>query len=341
MRSVRASISGITLADVPEPEPGPGQVLVAPLACGVCGIDLHVCDELRRSDDHETTYLLGHEFCAEILEYGPDTDRRIPVGSNVISMPLLTVGEKTETIGLSGAIPGGFSDRLLLDEKLMIAVPEHVSPEHAALAEPLAVGRRAVSAGQVGPDDVALVIGCGPVGCAVLAALNTLGVPAVASDPSPSRRALAASLGATAVVDPGEESPFERWRQLGAQDLPYSPALPAGVHRSNAVIFECVGTPGMLQHVIDQAPGHARLVCVGVCLQPDTIRPSVAIGKELNITFAFAYRPEEFADTLAMIANNEFDPEPFITGVVDLADIDEALEDLKQPDKHVKVLVRP
>ncbi len=341
MRTVRASSSGLALDEVPEPVPGPGQVLVAPLVCGVCGFDLHIADELRRRGDSETTLMLGHEFCAKILGYGPRTEHRYPVGARVVSMPLLSTGEGDEAIGISANIPGAFSDRMLLDEDRLLPVPEHVPTEQAALVEPLAVGLRAVDVAQAEEGDVALVLGCGPVGCAVIAGLVDAGIAVAASDPSRSRRKLAETLGAAAVVDPDVESPFARWRALGAQDLPYSPALSPDVRRSNAVIFECVGMPGMLQHVIEQAPGHARIVCVGVCMQPDTITPAVAISRELTIGFAFAYRPEEFARALEMIASGRVAADAFVSAVVALDDFDEAIEQLRQPDQHVKVLIRP
>ena len=341
MRTVRAGSSGVALAEVPEPVPGPGQVLAKPLACGVCGIDLHVPEIFARRGDTGTRLMLGHEFCAEIVDYGPQTEHRYPVGSRVVSMPLLDTGQATETIGLSASVPGGFSDRMLLAERLLLPVPAHVPSEHAALVEPLAVGQRAVAAADLAPGDVALVLGCGPVGCAVVVALKRLGVPVVAADPAPSRREVARLLGADRVVDSRVESPVDRWRELGAQDLPYSPALTPDVRRSNAVLFECVGRTGMLRQIIESAPGHARIVCVGVCHDPEPIVPSVAISKELSITFAFAYRPEEFARTLDLVARQEIDAGTFISGVVNLEDFGTAFEQLRQPDNHLKLLIRP
>jgi threonine dehydrogenase-like Zn-dependent dehydrogenase len=292
----------------------------------------------RRPD---RSFMIGHEFCAEIVAYGPETDRRLPLGSRVVSIPLLDTERATETIGLSEVVPGGFSERILLDERRMLPVPAHVSTEHAALVEPLAVGLRAVAAAELGPDDVALVVGCGPVGCAIIVALRRAGVPVVASDPSDHRREAARRLGADVVVDPAEESPVDAWRRLGARDLPYSPVLPPATQRSNAVLFECVGMPGMLQTVVDMALGHTRIVCVGACHVPDTLIPSEAIGKELTVRFAFAYRPEEFAEALDMVAEQRIDLEPFLTGVVAVTDIADAFEELRHPDKHVKLLVRP
>ncbi len=291
--------------------------------------------------DEDDVVMIGHEFCAEVLGYGPQTEQRIPVGARVVSMPLLAVGGTTETIGLSSNVPGGFSDRMLLDERLILPVPKEVPTIHAALVEPIAVSLRAVAAADVQPGDVALVLGCGPVGCTVIVSLKRAGIPVVASDPSPARRSAAVRLGADVVVDPRVEAPVDQLLRLGGQDLPYSPALPRDVRRSNTVIFECVGAPGMLQHMVETAPGHARMVCVGVCHQPDTFVPSVAFKKELSLTFAFAYRPEEFAQALAAICAGEVDVDGFVTGVFPLAEVNTAFAELRQPEMHLKVLIQP
>ena len=156
------------------------------------------------------------------------------------------------------------------------------TPRHAALTEPMAVGLHAANRSGLAAGDGAVVVGCGPVGLAVIAALRSKGVaPIVASDLSPARRALAATMGADEVVDPGVESPFETWRRVGGT-------------RSMAV-FEAVGVPGMLDELLRVAPAQSRIVVVGVCMQPDAITPFYGIGKELNVQFVLGYDPTEFA----------------------------------------------
>ena len=80
---------------------------------------------------------------------------------------------------------------------------------------------------------------------------------------------------------------------------------------------------------------------VGVCMQPDQIRPLVAINKELSLQFVLAYKPEEFAETLTNIAEGDIDVEPLITGTVGLSGVAEAFEDLANPEVHAKILVDP
>jgi len=174
----------------------------------------------------------------------------------------------------------------------------------------------------------ALVLGCGPVGLAVIAALRLAGVETiVAADYSPRRRQLAAVVGATEVIDPRTEPAIEAWRRVdGNKPL---------------VIFEAVGIAGMLDQAIIDAPRAAQVVVVGVCMAPDTIRPMVAIGKELNLQFVLGYDPMEFGATLQRIAEGEIDVAPLITGEVDLDGVAGAFEDLADPDAHAKILVVP
>ena len=142
----------------------------------------------------------------------------------------------------------------------------------------MAVGLHAVNKAGLTAGDGALVLGCGPVGLAVIAALRLRGIdPIVATDYSPARRALAATMGAHEVVDPAAEPAFEAWRRVGG-------ARPL-------VVFEAVGVPGMIDEVLRVAPTGSRVVVVGVCMQPDTITPFFGISKELNVQFVLGYDP--------------------------------------------------
>src|SRR5881296_3786287 len=140
---------------------------------------------------------------------------------------------------------------MVLSEFLALEVPNGLATEHAALTEPMAVGVHAVAKARYEPGDAPLVIGCGPVGLAVIAALRLRGVePIVAADFSQKRRALAERMGAHVVVDPAVRPTFEAYND--ARNL------------RPAVIFECVGVPGMLLQIMRAAPLGARLVVAGV-----------------------------------------------------------------------------
>jgi threonine dehydrogenase-like Zn-dependent dehydrogenase len=376
MRAVVCRAAELTVEDVPEPVPARGQLLLQVLRCGICGSDLHArrhadaladitaevgYDGIFRAAD---PVVLGHEFCGEVLE----GSRRFRPGTRVVAFPLLRAGGAIHPTGLSPSAPGGYAERLLVEESLAFAVPDGLPTEFAALTEPMAVGLHAVRRSGIGRGQVAVVIGCGPVGLAVICMLKAKGVrTVVASDPSPGRRALATACGADVVVDPAEESPFGR--PAGAGHLTDAPAvfelavatmeklrrLPLvpwetvwrAAERVGAatprhpVVFECVGVPGLLDRLLADAPIYSRVVVVGVCMQPDRIRPAMAINKEIDLRFVLGYTPIEFRDALHLLADSKVPAAPVVTGVVGLEGVDRAFNALADPEAHAKVLIDP
>ena len=118
-------------------------------------------------------------------------------------------------VGYSNDFPGGYGEQMVLEESLLVEVPNGLDTDRAALTEPMAVGSHAVEKAQLGGDEVPVVIGCGPVGLAVIAALRLRGVgPIIAADYSPTRRGLAEQMGADVIVDPKAQSPYDRWREV-------------------------------------------------------------------------------------------------------------------------------
>jgi threonine dehydrogenase-like Zn-dependent dehydrogenase len=324
--------------DVPEPVPQEGQVLVAVNACGICGSDLHFAkhgDEMVRLTrkitgmpvegglpvdlDHDV--YMGHEFSAEVLEAGPGTEAP-PRGTVVTSLPVLLSPNGFEPILSSNTVLGGYAERMLLSAPLLLRVPNGLDPRHAALTEPMAVGLHAVNKSAITPGEAALVIGCGPIGIAIIAALRLKGVEHIAAaDFSTTRRDLAATMGAHVTLNPADGSPFDT-------------AKPA-------VTFEAVGVPGIINDVMRRAPLGSRLVVAGVCMQPDTVIPLFGIAKEINVRFVNAYDHNEFAESLRAIADGRIDVSPLITGEVGLDGVGAAFDELADPDTHCKIVVTP
>jgi len=217
---------------------------------------------------------------------------------------------------------------MVLNDLLALTVPNGLEARRAALTEPMAVGLHAVNRSQITPEHAAVVLGAGPVGLAVIAALRSLGVePIVTADFSATRRRLALTMGAHEAVDPAVEPAIEAWRRLGS--------------KAPVVIFEAVGVPGMLDAAMSDAPRGAQVLVVGVCMQPDTVHPFFGISKELSVQFVLGYDPTEFADTLRHIAEGELDVAPLITGEVGLDGVGDAFAALADPEQHCKILVVP
>jgi len=324
--------------------PQPGQVHVEVLACGICGSDLHTLhhgdamvemSELAAASDPVAARIMdvsrdvvmGHEFAARVLDVGENVGNAKP-DDIVVSMPIVMDASGVHAIGFSNDYPGGYAEQMMLSDLLTLKVPNGLDPRHAALTEPMAVGLHAVESSRITPAHAAVVLGCGPVGLAVVAALHLAGVESiVAADFSPTRRRLASTVGATDVVDPREVGAVEHWRSVDG--------------RRPLVIFEAIGVPGILDQAMLDAPRQSQILVVGACMEPDTIRPMLGLGKELNIQFVFGYDPMQFGRTLTRIAEGELDVTPLITGEVGLDGVAQAFEDLGDPDAHAKILVIP
>src|ERR1700752_2616435 len=222
-------------------------------------------------------------------------------------MPVLP-REQPVLLGFAGPeAPGAYAERMVLSEPLLIEVPDDVSTEVAALTEPLAVAYRTVARAELATDEVPLVVGCGPIGLAVIAVLKMKGVgPIVASEFSPERRALAQRVGADVVVDPRETSPYQALMTAAATDDSARTAAPTAVlgqlRLRPTVAFECVGAPGLIQQLIGGVPAGSRIVVAGINTGSDSFEPAQGILKELDIRFSLYYTQEEFAQTFAHLA---------------------------------------
>jgi len=358
MRAAIFRNGDLVVDTLPDPEPAAGQVLVKTLACGICGSDLHAFHHAPRmveiaerqgvksSMDLTRDIVFGHEFCAEILDHGPGSAKTLKAGTRVCSFPVVIDGGGVKTIGYSNDMPGGYAEQMVLSEMLLLEVPNGLSAEHAALTEPMAVGWHAVQKARLTKEDIPLVIGCGPVGLAVIAGLRIAGVhPIIAADFSPARRALAEKMGADIVVDPAQNSPYKRWAEEatpeGFDPQNLMTLMGLGPQMRPGVIFECVGVPGVIQQMLEGAPRNARIVVVGVCMEQDRFEPFFAINKELNLQFVLAYSPDEFSQSLRHIAEGEIDVAPLITAEVGVEGVKQAFADLASPEVHAKILVEP
>ena len=330
----------LTYEEITEPVPGEGQVLVRTLACGICGTDLHAfhhlggfLDGLRRSGDPLPTVenepvVFGHEFCGEVLELGPGTNGRFAPGSRVVGLPYVTGPQGAEYVGYSNRFPGGLGERMVLTERLLFAVPDGLSAEHAALTEPLSVGAHAVERASIAGPAVVVVVGLGPIGLAVVAALKARGIgPVIGMDFSAGRRRFAEAMGADEVVDPAVEPIEAVWGRSGS-----------GRDR-RPVVFECVGRPGVAQEILSTVPRRGLVVVVGNALEASTLDQVMAFNKELDICFSSNFTRREFGETLRHIADGAIDVSPLITAVVRPEDTPAAFEALRDPESHAKIVV--
>lgn len=334
--------------DAPDPVPQAGEVLVEVCACGICGSDLHfakhgasmmalgkemkglgMMGELGSpSVDLSQDVWMGHEFSAKVLEAGPGTDTFAP-DTIVTSIPILLGGPTmVRPIVYSNEVMGGYAERMILSAPMLIEVPNGLDAKLAALTEPMAVGMHGVNRSGIKPGEGALVLGCGPVGLAIIAGLKVKGIETIiAADFSPKRREMAVTMGATEAVDPNAETSWDAWNRAGGGKQ---------LH-----VFEAIGVPGIINNILQWAPARTKVTVVGVCMEPDTVMPFFAITKEIDMQFCLGYDPMEFAGSLRSIAEGEIDVKPMITSEVTLDGVAGAFAALGDPEKDCKILVLP
>ena len=379
MRAVACQNGELTLVDLPDPAAGPGQVVLEVTGCGICGSDLHSrrhgdaqadvlaeagYDGYGRSDQQ---VIFGHEFCGTVADYGPGATKKIKPGTPVVAMPLIRKDNGMHAIGLSASAPGAYAEQVVIEEAFMLAVPNGLSPDIAVLTEPMAVGYHAVRRSEITKKDAAVVIGCGPVGLAVICMLTARGIETiVATDFSPGRRALATACGATVVVDPAVDTPYASltgrgyvtsisdnvsgalkvMKALNRLPVPWHVAFRAlerlgKTAPKRPIVFECVGVPGIIDQIITAAPLATKIIVAGVCMEPDRFRPVMAINKQIDLRFVVGYDPLEFRDTLHILADGKVNATPLVTDTVGLEGVNDAFDALRDPEQHAKIIIDP
>ncbi len=326
----------LTEAEIGDPSPDPGDVVVEVAYCGICGSDLHMLPSPAISPGT----VMGHEFSGRIAAVG-DGVEGWSEGDRVAVIPMDPCGECPNCLagnehlcmqaplrghGLGGR-PGAYAERVTAPASSLVALPDALSDEQGALVEPLAVGVHAVAIAGADPADPAVVLGAGPIG--VMTALA----------------ARAAGCERLVVVEPGERR-RERIEALGFDALPLE-----GVHEAvvaalggelPAVVWECAGHPDAVGLGLELVRGAGAIVAVGVLEEPVPINQLLLILKEARILGAFAYRRADFEKAVELLEGGAIPADELITEVVPLGRAQELFDELRRPGtEQLKVLLKP
>jgi len=328
------------IENVPDPEPGPGEIVLSVKGCGICGSDLHVT-ELGGAVPKGA--VMGHEFAGEIVAVGknamgPDGPWR--EGDRVCTMPGISCGScprcvAGDVMGCAnlrmtgfGDIGGGYAEYALGGDRMTFRLPDSLTSTDGAAVEPLAVGLHAVDKAELLTGEDVLIVGAGPVGLACAIWAKLLGArEVVVSDYAAHRRELALAYGATASIDPATE-------ELG-------PAYQKITGRAPMLAFECVGRPDVVHEISLIMDRGARILSAGMCMAPDNFMPLVFGTKELRMQFVSYYTHQNYQLTVDMLAAERIDPLPMITDRITLDALPAAFEALRKPSTECKVIVQP
>lgn len=318
----------IVVRDAPIPEPGPHEVRLKVVSCGVCGSDLSLykTGALAGPD-----VILGHEISA-LVDVDPSgqwtTGTRVtvfPSGTGCGTCIWCREGRSRYCLNPTGRPHGGgFADYLVVRKEDLIALPDGVNDHAGTLAEPFGVAvRGAMMAAPIG-GDLAYVSGLGSIGLLSVAALIAGGCRVVGGDPREDRRAAALALGAEDVFDPSREDPGLRMTTVD----PHGPRI----------AFECAGVPDSLQQMFDACGPMGTVGILGIPMAPVFL-----LRMTMREQRAFSIQGPSRESMLRALALLQEKPDiaAIITGTVRLEQTDEAFARLVEGDGGIKVLVAP
>jgi threonine dehydrogenase-like Zn-dependent dehydrogenase len=341
----------LSVREVPIPTPGPGQILVRTNACGICASDLHFMEDpqsLMAQGDGLWNYvpgadfIMGHEFCGEIVEYGPDTERKWKVGTRVSSVPVLITPAGVRITGYSPDAPGAMGQYFLMSEAVTQEVRSDLPSEHIATSDAMAVGWYYVKRAAVGPREIPLVIGCGAIGLSVVAALRHRGIgPIVAVDFSARRRQVARQMGADVVIDPAAASPYAGWRELAYGDPNQVRGIFDAVDLPRCVAFECVGVEGVLDGIVVNCERDTRIFSAGCCPSGDHIHSAQAHQKGISIQFGGGPQMPDWNEALQVVASGAIDATPLVGDLIGIEDVPGAMGQVKSADSPARIIILP
>ena len=349
MRAAVLRNGAIEVRQTDDPVPGPGQILVRSLACGICASDLHFMDHPEVDDetgmsnyDPDRDIVMGHEYCAEVVDYGPDTERKFAVGTRISSIPALLAPDGLRIIGQSPDAPGGFGEYFLLSEAMAHAVPSALPNELVSIADAISVGWGYVNTAAISAQEVPLVIGLGAIGLSAVASLKRLGIgPVVAVDFVASRRETALAMGADVVIDPAEISPYDAWRQVAYGDPAPVRDMFKLMGLPKCVVFECVGRPGVLDAIIMGTERGTRVFSAGGPPDGDHLHTMVAKRKGINIQFGGGPSFTHWAEAFEEVCSGSIDVTPMFGHTVSLDEVPAALDAARDANGPARIVVVP
>lgn len=321
---------------VPDPAPGPGDVLVRIRAAGLCGTDYRIW-----SGDRRVRYplILGHEFIGDVVAVGPRVDR-VRAGDRVAVEPnwgcggcdLCREGCGNLCLGRTAVgidRDGGFAELAVLPEGACWPAPPGVPDAVLLFTEPLAVVTRAVARATPRAGETAAIVGAGTLGLLALQLLRARGCRVLVVGRTDRRLALARDLGAdVTAVGPGEET-LAAARALSGRDGVDLAVETAGTAQA---VELAAGRPGFVR------PG-GRVVLTGLPHEPARIDFFWIVRREIDIRGSMIYR-DEFGEAIAALASGAVRVERLLTHRFPLAAVDAALAAHRSPEA-IKVAVFP
>ncbi len=316
---------------IPDPTPGPGELVVKIGRCGICGSDLHMTEDAAYGCQHGD--VLGHEFAGEVVALGKGVATQ-RVGDLVSVIPLKSCGacehcRKGEVqwcsqFGLQG---GGYAEYAVTRPNQCITLSQDLTLADGAIIEPLAVALHGVNLSGLKTGDKVLVLGAGPIGLAVAFWARRYGAARVAvQDIAAFQQGRAMDMGADAFVVDMADPVGSAEKALGGKA---------------DIVFECVGLPGLIAQAVEQVKPRGTVLLLGLCTRPDTFNSFAMLSKEVRLVTSAFFTVPEYEASLAALERGALAPRLMVTDTISLADTPTVYEALKRRTEQCKVMIAP
>jgi (R,R)-butanediol dehydrogenase / meso-butanediol dehydrogenase / diacetyl reductase len=316
------------------PEPGPGEVELAPAYVGICGTDLHI---FHGDMDARVAApaVLGHEMAGRIVRVGTGVEGWRP-GDAVTVMPLRWddtcpacraghqhICQHLDFIGIDS--PGAMQQRWTVPASTLIRLPGTLPLDQAALVEPTAVAVHDVGRAAVKDGEKVVVVGGGPVGILIALVARAAGAEVRVVELNAHRRLLAEELGLS-TWDPATAditALVQQWTGEAGAD----------------VAFEVSGAAGGVDTAVDVLGVRGRLCLVAIHPRPREINLHRFFWRELTLVGARLYDRGDFERAVALVADGTIPAQRLITKIVPLTEAPAAFEALESGGDVMKILV--
>lgn len=301
----------MNLREAPDPVPGADEVLIRVAYSGICGSELG--GYLGHNSLRKPPLIMGHEFAGVIAGLGQDAQAINPtlaIGTRVTVNPLIhtpssraayqgrqNLDRNRRIVGIHR--PGSYAQLVTAPASNTYALPDHLSLEHAALAEPLACAIRAAKLSGSGSSSTALITGLGPIGLLTLQVLAASGVRTIiATDTDDDRRAIGKHFRAT-ILDPRQQDVVETVRELTHGE---------GVDAA----IDAVGAGATRRDCIQAVAWGGKVVFTGLHEEESNLQANYIIRSEITIQGSFAYTTLDFEDALSWLVDGRIEIEPWL-----------------------------
>lgn len=332
----------IRVADVADPMPQAGEVLVKVQRAGICGSDLNRFH--YGSHPWPPGFIMGHEFCGEIAALGPDV-AAWQVGQRVVVEPTIYCGTcfycqqgyhnrcvYFNQYGITGSgSNGGFAEYVCVPAYQPHACPDALMPDLGALVEPTAVSVHGWRLAGIDRPDSVVVVGIGNIGLLAILVAKAFGSrQIIAIGKYTARQELAAHYGASLVLEPDDPN-------MQAKILDHTNGLGA------ALVFEAAGTPSSLRTAVDVARKGGKIVVLGVFHEDVALDYRMILLAEKQIIGSLIYQRQDFAAAIDILAAGGIDRQRHITSEIPLHDIvtQGFLPLSERKAAHIKIQVLP